>query len=130
MQQEDKERRTRLKALLLYEKRRLWNELRVELFDALGEGLHTQHDIPRDIGEQGLLDLLEDTGLAVADLRRAQLTQMEQALMRLETDSYGICEDCGKNIDEARLRVAPYVPCCVSCQALREVPATLQGLTL
>jgi DnaK suppressor protein len=127
----DRERQTRLHNLLMEEKRRLWNELRAELFEKLGEGLHTQYDIPQDIGEQGILDLLEDTGLAVVDIRREQLTRMEEALMRLEAGNYGICEACGKKIDEARLQVAPYVNCCVACQEQREEASfTPRGATL
>lgn len=127
----DRERQKRLYDLLMEEKRRLWNELRTELFEKLGEGLHTQYDIPQDIGEQGILDLLEDTGLAVVDIRREQLTRMEEALMRLEAGSYGICEACGKKIDEARLHVAPYVNCCIRCQEQREgLTVAPRGVTL
>lgn len=120
MLQTDASRQAILHSLLVEEKRRLWNELRVELFDTLGEGLHGQYEIPQDIGERGILDLLEDTGLVVAEMRRKQLTQMEEALIKLEQGSFGICEDCGNRIDEARLHVAPYVICCVGCQQLRE----------
>lgn len=130
MPQADESRQIRLKAVLLDEKRRLWSELRVELFDTLGEGLHTQYDIPQDIGEQGILALLEDTGLAVVDVRRRQLTQMEEALAKFEEGSYGLCEDCGKEIDVARLKVAPYATCCVSCQGQREGPISLPRATL
>ena len=48
------------------------------------------------------------------------MTRLEEALVRLETGSYGICEECGRKIDEARLRVAPYATCCLSCQEGRE----------
>lgn len=130
MPQADNKRHTRLKTLLMNEKRRLWSELRAELFDKLGEGLHNQYDIPQDIGEQGILDLLEDTGLAVVNIRREQLTQMEAVLKKYDDGSYGICEDCGKEIAEARLQVAPYVPCCLRCQKQREGPASLPGVTL
>ena len=123
-------REARLRALLLEEKRRLWGEVRAELFDKLGTELHTQYDLPRDIGEQGILDVLGDTGLAVVELRRIQLTQLEEALKKLEAGRYGVCEDCGAKIDEARLRVAPYATCCVRCQEHREGPATIPGLTL
>lgn len=126
----DEKRQTRLKTLLLDEKRRLWNKLRVELFDTLGEGLHSQYDIPQDIGERGILALLEDTGLAVIDIRRKHLTQMEEALVKLEEGSYGICEDCGKEIDEERLQAVPYAICCVRCQEQREGPASPRGVTL
>ncbi len=125
MTQADETREARLRALLLSEKRRLWNELRIELFETLGVDLHKQYDIPQDICDRGLLDLLEDTGLAVADIRRQQLTQMDGTQAKLEGGSYGICDDCGKEIDEARLHVAPYATCCVVCQQLREGPEKL-----
>jgi DnaK suppressor protein len=129
MPQVDKERQGWLRELLLEEKRRLWNEVRAELFNSLGEELHTQYDLPRDIGDQGILDLLDDIGLAVVDIRRQQLTQLEEALVKLETGRYGRCEDCGKKIDAARLRVAPHAACCLHCQAKREGPAAT-GRTL
>ena len=115
-------RQMRLRALLLNEKRRLWNELRVELFDHLGADLNKQFDIPQDLGDRGMLDVLEDTGLAVANLKTDLLTQMDGALLKLENGSYGICEDCSKEIDEARLLVEPYATCCVGCQQRREFP--------
>ena len=129
MTQADRERQARLRMFLTGEKRRLWNELRQELFQTLGEGLHTQYDIPQDIGEQGIIDLLEDTGLAVANIRREELTRIDEALRRLEAGSYGLCEECGELIDEARLQVAPYASCCISCQEKREGPATTPGLS-
>lgn len=126
----DAERQARLKTLLMEEKRRLWNELRVELFAQTGEGLHAGYEVPVDIGDQGLLDLLEDTGLALADIRREQLTQMDEALKKLEKGSYGLCADCGEKIPEQRLKVAPYAICCVDCQQEREGHAAPPHATL
>lgn len=130
MSRDSEERQVRLKIFLVEEKRKLWNELRVELFDTLGEGLHSQHDIPADLAERSVLSLLEDTGLAVIDIRREQLTRMEDALLKSERGVYGICEECGNEIDEARLRVAPYAPCCAGCQQQRELSAAARRATL
>jgi RNA polymerase-binding transcription factor len=124
------ERRTRLTELLQAEKRRLWHEVRRELFGQAGEELHSQYGFPRDVGEEGLMDLLEDIGLAVADIRRQELTRMDEALRRLQEGRYGLCEECGDEIAEARLRVAPYAPCCIRCQARREGPRSGPGVTL
>ena len=125
-----KEREARLKELLLSEKRRLWSEVRRELFDKVGGELHSQYDFPQDVGEQGLIDQLEDTGMAAADIRRQELTRMDDALRRLAAGTYGLCEECGAEIAEERLRVAPYAPCCVGCQTRREGPAHGPGVTL
>ena len=125
-----REREARLTELLLAEKRRLWSEVRQELFDKMGGELHSQYELSQDLGEQGLIDLLEDTGLAVADIHRQELTRMDEALRRLQSGRYGLCEECGEEIGEERLRVAPYAPCCISCQKKREGPPYGPGVTL
>lgn len=130
MERLTEERRARLAELLLAEKRRLWNEVRRELFDETGEGLHSQYELSPDLGEQGLIDLLSDTGLAVADIRRQELTAMDEALARLQEGRYGLCAECGGEIAEERLRVAPFALCCVSCQRRREGLARGPGVTL
>ena len=125
-----RERKERLTECLLAEKRRLWSEVRRELFDKVGGELQSQYDLPQDVGDRGLIDTLEDTGMAVADIRRQELTRMDEALGRLKEGRYGFCVECGAEIDEDRLRVAPYAPCCVSCQTRREGPSYGPGVTL
>jgi DnaK suppressor protein len=119
-----------LRDLLIEQKRRLWAELRQEIFDQAGEELHDQYSIPQDIGEQSILDLLSDAGLAVADIRRSQLTQLEEAERRLEMGSYGACEMCGEPIGIERMRAVPFTAYCVDCQRKQESPPKGPGLTL
>ncbi len=126
----DQNRTERLRGVLLERKRRLWNELRNELFQRTGEGLHTQFEIPQDVGEQSLLDLLADAELCVADIRRKELEQMETAEGKLRQGTYGICDDCGEEISEERLAVLPFSSYCVECQRRRELPHSGPGLTL
>lgn len=116
--------------VLLEEKRRLWAEVRRDLFDQVGDKLHAEYDIPQDVADNGLLDVLEDIGLAVADIRRQELTRIDGALRRLKEGRYGLCEDCGAEIGLQRLEVAPYAPCCIRCQEKREGPASGPGRTL
>lgn len=116
-------RHTRLREMLLEKKRIMWNELREELFRNTGEGLHSQFEISLDPAEQGLIDLLEDTGLTLADIRRQELTAMDEAMGRLEQGTYGVCEACGREIPEDRLRVVPFARYC------REDQEKQEGLT-
>ncbi len=124
------ERRARLRSMLMENKRKLWNELRGELFRETGEELHTQFDIPQDPAEHGLVTLIEDTGLAVADIHRQQLTEMDEAMNRLERGTYGVCDDCGTEIPEQRLSVSPFVRYCIDCQKKREGPPYPPGVTM
>lgn len=116
--------------LLAEQKRKLWAELREELSASAGEELHTQYDIPQDPGEMSLLDVLADTGLAIADNRRAQLTNLEEAMRRLEMGTYGICEGCGVRIGIERLKLVPFTPFCVDCQKDREGPGRPPGVKI
>lgn len=119
--------------LLVEHKRRLWAELREEIFTRTGEDLATQYDIPQDPGEKSMLDVLSDAGLAIADVRRIQLTQLEEAQRRLEMGTYGRCEGCGEVIDIQRLRLVPFTAYCVNCQKEQEGqegPAKGPGVTM
>lgn len=116
------QRQERLKQILADQKRRLWNEVRDDIFRNTGEALGTQFDIPQDPGDQSTLDLLEDLQLSVADIRRQQLTQLDAALAKLEGGTYGTCENCGVEIKEERLKIMPFATLCVDCQRDSESP--------
>ncbi|MBJ6723990.1 TraR/DksA family transcriptional regulator [Geomesophilobacter sediminis] len=118
------------KDLLAERKRRLWAELRDEIFRSTGESLANQYDIPQDVGDSSILDMLSDAGLAVADIRREELTQLEEAQRRLEEGTYGKCERCGRPIGAQRLNLVPFTRYCVSCQTDVEGPAKGPGTKL
>jgi DnaK suppressor protein len=127
----DEERRAgEQREMLAEQKRKLWAELREDIFAQGGEELHTQYDIPRDIGEMSILDLLADAGLAIADLKRAQLTNLDEALGRVEKGTYGVCEGCGGRISMDRLKLVPFTPFCVTCQQEREGPGRPPGVKI
>jgi DnaK suppressor protein len=44
------------------------------------------------------------------------LSQVKAALARFDQGTYGICEQCGQDIDPARLEALPYVTLCLRCQ--------------
>ncbi len=54
---------------------------------------------------------------------RDQLRQIEAALARYEAGIYGICENCGGEIDIARLEAIPYTLLCLDCAEARDYHA-------
>jgi len=64
-----------------------------------------------------------DQATAVS-LRRsyeATLEQIEQALGRMMSGTYGVCQRCGDEIDFARLKAIPYADLCMDCQKMAEL---------
>lgn len=51
---------------------------------------------------------------------RHDLDEIQAAQARLETGSFGVCEDCGGAIPLLRLRAMPWARHCLGCQARDE----------
>src|SRR5262245_12388111 len=51
---------------------------------------------------------------------RHQLDEIDAALGRLETGTFGVCEKCSRAIPLARLRAKPTARFCVPCQVSEE----------
>ena len=45
------------------------------------------------------------------------LAKVEHALHKFEEGTYGLCEQCSKPIDPARLEALPYANLCLNCKA-------------
>jgi DnaK suppressor protein len=84
-----------------------------------------------DAGDASVATLYSD--LDQADLNRdvGEVRALDAAVERIEQGSYGICEDCGTDIAEGRLRAFPAALRCVRCQERYEKTfATPKGSTL
>ncbi len=57
-------------------------------------------------------------GLASND--RELLVRIEKALKRIESGTFGLCEECKEPISSARLEAIPYVSHCLKCQEKNE----------
>jgi RNA polymerase-binding protein DksA len=61
-----------------------------------------------------------DKEILLLDHAEQQLKEIDQALNRLKEDRYGICLDCGKNIQPARLEIIPSAAFCIKCQQKKD----------
>ena len=46
---------------------------------------------------------------------RERIAEVDDALRRVDAQTYGFCERCGQPIAEERLAVRPFARCCVAC---------------
>lgn len=51
---------------------------------------------------------------------RRRLAQAEMALARINAGTYGICQECGHEIDPDRLEIVPSAILCIECQRKAE----------
>lgn len=58
--------------------------------------------------------------LAVSENDSRQLQMIDEALVRIEDEEYGICLNCKKEIMPKRLQAVPWARYCLSCQELVE----------
>ena len=58
--------------------------------------------------------------LAVSENESRQLTLIDEALLRIEDDEYGTCQNCEKAINPKRLAAIPWARYCLECQELLE----------
>jgi len=45
------------------------------------------------------------------------LNEIEHALQKYEAGTYGLCDDCGRAIEQARLEALPQASLCLRCKA-------------
>lgn len=58
--------------------------------------------------------------LAVSENESRQLILIDEALMRIEDEEYGLCQNCEKPINPKRLLAIPWARYCLECQELVE----------
>ncbi len=58
--------------------------------------------------------------LRIRDRERRLLNKIREALERIEEGSFGVCELCGEEISEARLKARPVTTLCIDCKMEEE----------
>ena len=58
--------------------------------------------------------------LRIRDRERKLIVKIEEALDRIENDTFGICEMCGEEISEERLQARPVTTQCIDCKTEEE----------
>ena len=99
------------RAVLTAERERVTNELEAMGVDraSYDEGFADSGQVTAERGEvAALVGSLRDT-----------LSDIDEALNKLDNGTYGICEECGRPIGEARLEAMPAARLCIADASAR-----------
>jgi len=70
-----------------------------------------------DIYDQASSERDRELGLLLGDREREKLHSIDEALLRIAEDEYGICEECEEEIPLGRLKAMPFARHCVKCKS-------------
>jgi len=80
------------------------------------ENLRRQREpLPKDAPDAAIVVENDEILAAIDKAARSELERISHALGHLDAGMFGVCEICGAEIDEARLRVVPYTCRCRAC---------------
>jgi DnaK suppressor protein len=69
-----------------------------------------------DPADAGSASFERETAQSLSNHARRLLVQIDDALRRMDADTYGICERCGEMIEHERLEALPYARLCLDCK--------------
>jgi RNA polymerase-binding transcription factor len=73
-----------------------------------------------DVVDAALDAAQDEVSSQLAEVESRELANIDRALLRIKTGSYGLCEICNGKIPLARLNALPYATSCIECQRAAE----------
>jgi DnaK suppressor protein len=93
-----------------------------EVLKAQADSLALEHE-PGDVqfdeegGEGGTSNVDRELDLVLSAQARAAAAEIDRALAKIQAGTYGLCEQCGQPIPDARLQALPQAALCVACKS-------------
>ncbi|MCB1858078.1 MAG: TraR/DksA family transcriptional regulator [Gammaproteobacteria bacterium] len=75
----------------------------------------TDGPLSQDFAEQATERENEEVLGALGEAGRLELSKINRTLARIDADDYGLCQECGEEIPDARLKILPYAEHCINC---------------
>ena len=94
--------------------------------DLLNESDDTVHEMREenslypDPSDRASMETEHINLLRIRDRERKLLSKVDEALDRMEQGSFGLCEECGEEIDLERLKIRPVTTFCIRCKETLE----------
>jgi DnaK suppressor protein len=69
-----------------------------------------------DVADRSSLESDRNFTLRLLDRDRKLIKKIDEAIERIDEGSFGLCEECGEDIGEERLRARPVTTLCIECK--------------
>ncbi|BCB96982.1 hypothetical protein JZK55_19040 [Dissulfurispira thermophila] len=119
--EDEKARKERLRKLLIQKREDIVREAKSEIKKFKSGERKQLVETVMDDGDMSVVDLSEDINLKQLSTHRETLIKIDAALRKLDENTYGICEECGDEISEERLKIMPFAIYCRDCQEKKEL---------
>lgn len=88
----------------------------------VGAGLanpNGQEALP-DVSDQASVEADQNFSLRIREREQRLIKKIDEALARMDQNTYGICERCEEEIPYPRLKARPVTTLCIDCKTLEE----------
>ena len=102
--------------------RRALERQRADLLEEVGEVLtqHKDKEALPDVSDQASAEENQRFSMRIREREQKLLKKITEALDRMNSQTYGICEQCGEDIPYKRLKARPVTTLCIECKTLQE----------
>ena len=121
--------------MLTQEKGKYFKELLTRrLNDLLAEANKTVSDFawpgdePSDFVDQASIGSDTDFAFYLREREGKLIVKIKTALEKLKEGDFGICEQCGREISDERLKARPMATLCIKCKKKQETTEKARGL--
>jgi DnaK suppressor protein len=121
----------------LSRRERMFLEIRKKLlqqkFDLLSEAEEALNVLPGqtmfpDLGDQASAEIDRNFMLRLRGREQRLLKKIEEAIEKIDTGAFGVCDVCGQEIDIKRLDARPVTNMCILCKTEQEEEEKARGI--
>ena len=109
-----------LKKILLKKRNEVVEGLEAQMGRRLTRETGQKIDSAMDSADQSALDVDQGIDYSLLEMKYEQYKDIADAFRKLQNKTFGLCEECGEEIDIKRLEVNPLARFCIACKTKKE----------
>jgi DnaK suppressor protein len=109
-----------LKKILLKKRNEVVEGLEVQMGRRLTQEAGQKIDSAMDSADMSSQDMDQGIDSSLLEMKYEQYKDIADAFRKLQSKTFGLCEECGEEIDIKRLQVNPLARYCISCKTKKE----------